>query len=219
MPAPARVVLVCALVLLTLTLLNAGLAESFTPELQRAEVLCGMATVGLMLVAVLWTRVDPTQAKPRALSGEQGLQLEPSLEAGLKEELAWGSHMLLTATPAATLLVHWRDQVILRRGLLSDADAPFTPGPICRRAMDRETTISLVNTTLFPGRHEFDPVLKNLPAVLIVPLGTQGIVVLGGWSERCFSQADEQWLEGWSARLRTKLESATTKARCEGDQA
>ena len=219
MPAPARVVLVCALVLLTLTLLNAGLAESFTPELQRAEVLCGMATVGLMLVAVLWTRVDPTQAKPRALSGEQGLQLEPSLEADLKEELAWGSHMLLTATPAATLLVHWRDQVILRRGLLSDADAPFTPGPICRRAMDRETTISLVNTTLFPGRHEFDPVLKNLPAVLIVPLGTQGIVVLGGWSERCFSQADEQWLEGWSARLKTKLEGVMTNACREVDQA
>ena len=90
MPAPARVVLGCALVLLTLTLLNAGLAESFTPELQRAEVLCGMATVGLMLVAVLWTRVDPTQAKPRALSGEQGLQLEPSLEADLKEELEIG---------------------------------------------------------------------------------------------------------------------------------
>ena len=219
MPAPARVVLVCALVLLTLTLLNAGLAESFTPELQRAEVLCGMASVGLMLVAVLWTRADPTQARPRALSGEQGLQLEPSLEADLKEELAWGSHMLLTATPAATLLVHWQGQVILRRGLLSDVDEPFTPGPICRRAMDRETTISLVNTTLFPGRHEFDPVLKDLPAVLIVPLGTQGIVVLGGWSERCFSQSDEQWTEGWSARLRTKLESAMTKACCEVDPA
>ena len=145
--------------------------------------------------------------------------MEPSLEADLKEELAWGSHMLLTATPAATILVHWRDQIILRRGLLSDADAPFTPGPICRRAMDRETTISLVNTTLFPGRHEFDPVLKNLPAVLIVPLGTQGIVVLGGWSERCFSQSDEQWLEGWSARLRTKLEGATREACCEVDPA
>ena len=219
MPTPARVVLVCALVLLMLTLLNAGLAESFTPELQRAEVLCGMAAVGLMLVAVLWTRADPTQAKPHPLSGEQGLQLEPSLEADLKEELAWGSHMLLTATPAATLLVHWRDQIILRRGLLSEADGTFTPGPICRRAMDRETTISLVNTTLFPGRHEFDPVLKNLPAVLIVPLGTQGIVVLGGWSERCFSQSDEQWLEGWSARLRTKLEGAKREACCEVDPA
>ena len=219
MPTPARVVLVCGLLLLTLTLLNAGLAQSFTPELQRAEVLCGMASVGLMLVAVLWTRADPTQVKPRQLIGEQGLRLEPSLQADLKEELAWGSHMLLTATPAATLLVLWRNQVILRRGLLRDADAVFTPGPICRRAMERETTVSLVNTTLFPGRHEFDPVLDNLPAVLIVPLGSEGVVILGGWSERCFSQADEQWLEGWGARLRTKLETATTGLHCRVDPA
>ena len=51
MPTPARVVLGCALVLLTLTLFNAGLAESITPELERAEVLCGMASVGLMSVS------------------------------------------------------------------------------------------------------------------------------------------------------------------------
>ena len=219
MPTPARVVLVCALVLLALTLLNAGLAESFTPELERAEVLCGMAAVELMLVAVLWTRADPTQAKPRPLRGNQGLQLAPALDESIREELAWGSHMLLTATPAATLLIFWRDQVILRRGLLGDVDAPFTPGPISRRAMDRQTTISLVNTTLFPGRHEFDPVLDNLPAVLIVPLASEGVLILGGWSERCFSQADEQWLEGWGARLRTKLEGVTTEACCGVDPA
>ena len=219
MPSPARVVLGCALVLLALTLLNAGLADSFTPELERAEVLCGMAAVGLMLVAVLWTRADPTQAKPRPLSGEQGLQLAPALDAAIREELAWGSHMLLTATPAATLLVFWRDQVLLRRGLLGDGDPAFNPGPICRRAMDRQTTISLVNTTLFPGRHEFDPVLDNLPAVLIVPLASEGVLILGGWSERCFSQADEQWLEGWGARLRTKLEGVTMEGRCGIDPA
>ena len=143
-------------------------------------------------------------------------RVSPSLlEADLKEERPGQPAVML---PAATLLVHWRDQVILRRGLLSDADAPFTPGPICRRAMDRETTISLVNTTLFPGRHEFDPVLKNLPAVLIVPLGTHGIVVLGGWSERCFSQADEQWLKA-GLHGSERNSSATTKARYEVDQA
>ena len=46
--------------------------------------------------------------------------------------------------------------------------------------MERETTISLVNTTLFPGRHEFDPLVENLPAVLICPVGNRGVVVLGG---------------------------------------
>lgn len=205
MPTPARVVLIVAVALLLLTVLNAGLADAVSPELQRAEVLSGMAAVGLMLVAVLWTRADPAQAKPRDLPGEQGLQLEPSLRLSVREELAWGSHMLLTATPAATVLVHWQEQVLLRRGLLCNAN--FLPGPICDRAIERQQIISLVNTSLFPGRAEFDAVLPDLPAVLVCPLGASGVVIVGGWSERCFSRSDEQWLEGWSARLRTALEN------------
>ena len=155
MPTPARVVLVVAVALLLLTVLNAGLADAVTPELQRAEVLSGMAAVGLMLVAVLWTRADPSQAKQRDLPGEQGLKLEPSLSPNLRDELAWGSHMLLVATPAATVLVHWQEQVLLRRGLLSNAD--FSPGPICGRAIERQQIVSLVNTSLFRG------VLNSMP--------------------------------------------------------
>ena len=206
MPTPARVVLAWGVVLLMLALINARLADVVTPELQRAEVLSGMAAVGLMLVAVLWTRADPSQAPKRDLKGDQGLVLDPDVDASTREELGWGSHMLLTATPAATVLVYWDEKVLLRRGLVRDA--VFQPGAICQRAMDRETTISLVNTTLFPGRHEFDPLVDNLPAVLICPVGNRGVVVLGGWSERCFSRSDEQWLEGWTARLRTSLETS-----------
>ena len=35
MPGPARAVLICALLLLGLTVTNAGVAETVTPELQR----------------------------------------------------------------------------------------------------------------------------------------------------------------------------------------
>ena len=217
MPTSARVVLVVAVALLLLTVLNAGLADAVSPELQRAEVLSGMAAVGLMLVAVLWTRADPSQAKPRDLPGEQGLKLEPSLSASLRDELAWGSHMLLTATPAATVLVHWQAQVLLRRGLLCSTD--FSPGPICDRAMERQRMVSLVNTSLFPGRAEFDAVLPGLPAVLVCPLGSNGVVIVGGWSERCFTRSDEQWLEGWATRLRIALENATDLTLSDPSQA
>ena len=204
MPTPARVVLAWGVVLLVLTLVNARLAEAITPELQRAEVLSGMTAVGLMLVAVLWTRADPSQAPRRDLQGDQGLVLDEDIDDPTRDELGWGSHMLLTASPAATVLVYWDQRVLLRRGLLRDEE--FQPGAICQRAMDRNTTISLVNTTLFPGRHEFDPLVKDLPAVMICPIGPRGVVVLGGWSERCFSRSDEQWLKGWAERLRTSLE-------------
>ena len=211
MPAPARAVLICALLLLGLTVTNAGLAVTVTPDLQRAEVLAGMASVGLMLVAVLWTRANPKSAEKVSLKGEQGLVLFEQLNDVQKQELAWGSHMLLTATPAASVLVLWRQQVVLRRGLISQD--PFQPGAITKRAMDREQTISLVNTTLFPGRAEFDGMLQSLPAILVCPMGQQGVVIVGGWSPRCFSRSDERWLEGWAQRLRTTLETEDVSHR------
>ena len=204
MPTPARVVLFSGLLVLVLAVTNASTADQITPDLQRAEVLAGLAAVGLMLVAVLWTRANPRSADQVDLKGEQGLVMDEQNSAELREELGWGSHMLLTATPAATVLVYWRGHVILRRCLIRAA--AFEPADICNRVMERETTISLVNTELFPGRSEFDSVLQNLPAVVISPLGKNGVVVVGGWSKRCFSQSDERWLEVWTERLKTSLE-------------
>lgn len=203
MPAQARIVLVSALLVLLLTIVNAGAASTITPDLQRAEVLAGLASVGLMLVAVLWTRANPRTAEARELSGEQGLFLRSDLPENQREELGWGSHMLLTATPAATVMVFWNGEVLLRRGLIR-RDV-FVPGPICQRAMDQRKTVALVNTLLFPGRGEFDSVLEDLPALLVCPIGGDGVVIIGGWSPRCFSRSDERWLEGWCQRLRTTL--------------
>lgn len=203
MPGPARAVLICALLLLGLTVTNAGLAETVTPELQRAEVLAGMAAVGLMLVAVLWTRANPKSTEKVPLKGEQGLVMADQFSKDQQQELAWGSHMLLTATPAASVLVLWRQQVVLRRGLISQDS--FQPGPITKRALERDQTISLVNTTLFPGRAEFDAMLPSLPAIVVCPMGNEGAVIVGGWSPRCFTRSDERWIEGWTQRLRTTL--------------
>tara|TARA_X000000950_G_scaffold165719_1_gene202427 strand:- start:204 stop:857 length:654 start_codon:yes stop_codon:yes gene_type:complete len=204
MPAQARIVLVWGLLILVMAVLNTVMAQSVTPELQRAEVLSAVAAVSLLLVAVLWTRADPRSAARQELGGEQGLVLASDLSDAVRDELGWGSHMLLTATAASTVLVYWKGIVLLRRGLISDGD--FHPGTICRRVMQKNSSVSLVSTALFPGRGEFDPVLDALPSVLICPLGGDGVVVIGGWSERCFSRSDERWAEGWAVRLRTALQ-------------
>lgn len=204
MPGSARLCLIAGVLVLGLSLVNALTAGAFPPSLQRAEVLAGMAAVGLMLVAVLWTRAVPRPAEAAQLSGEQGFQISEELDDALTLELAWGSHQFLTATSAASILVMWDGQVLLRRGLIT-AEA-FVPGAICLRARQRQDLISLVKTALYPGREEFDPVLPGLPSVMVQPLGQRGWVVLGGWSERCFTRSDERWLAGWSERLRRTLD-------------
>lgn len=201
----ARFCLAAGVLGLLLCVLNQLTAAELSPALERADVLASLLAVGLMLVAILWTRAMPLAPERVALEGRQGLELAAGLPEAVRQELGWGSQMLLTATPGASLLLHWRGQTLLRRGVL--AEEPFSPGPICRRACSTGRAISLVNLALYPGRDEFHGLPAEIPAVVVQPIGDTGVLLLAGWSPRCFSRSDEAWIEGWSQRLRTALEA------------
>lgn len=213
LPVPARIALSAGVIGLLLSVINQLTAGFADPALQRAGVLASVLSVVLMLVGLLWTRITPVPAERAKLEGREGLRLDPGLPEPLRRELAWGSALLLTATPAAVLLLLWGDRVVLRRGLLAEASpgdrpSPFSPGPICRQAQERGRTISLVDLRLYPGRDEFEALLPALPSVVIQPLGEQGVLLLGGWSPRCFGSSDLTWLEGWAQRLTAEWATA-----------
>lgn len=202
LPAPAKVLLSVGIVGLLLTVFNQLSASHLDPSLERASVLASLLSVGLMLVAALWQRVIPLEADPAKLVGDQGCELREGLPPDLIQELGWGSAMLLTATPAATLVLHDGRGTVLRRGLLSVS--LFTPGAICRQALQRQRAISLVDLRHYPGRAEFDGLLLDLPAVVVQPIGASGVLVVGGWRARCFSASDLRWIEGWAGKLKTQ---------------
>ena len=214
---PARICLGSGVVALALVVLNQTTAASTDPALERAAVLASFLAVGLMLVGVLWTRAVPEAATRMALEGRQGLELAEDLPADLAEELGWGSQMLLTASAAAVVVVVWQGRCLLRRGLL--ADTPFTPGAICARTQAKGSAISLVDLRLYPGRDEFAGLLPNLPSVVVQPLGPEGLVVMGGWSARCFSRSDLVWLEGWARRITARMVALSGPAGARLDEA
>ncbi len=215
MPTAARVVFACGLSGLVLVVLNQMTAPGLDPSLERASVLGSILAVLLLLVALLWQRVEPLAPERVALQGTEGLRLAEDLPSGLAEELGWGSTMLLTATPAAVVLLHWQGRTLLQRGLLGGDG--FAPGPICRRSLERQRTISLVDLKLYPGRDEFEALLPSLPAVVVQPLGHEGVLVLGGWSPRCFSRSDLVWIEGWARRLTDELARVSDGAEPAGE--
>lgn len=215
MGRPALACLGVGLVALLLSLINQFSAAELTPPLVRASVLASLLAVGFLLVATLWTRAVPRAPERVALEGPQGLELVDSLPEALKLELAWGSQLLLTATPGATVLLHWRQRTLLRRGLLGSG--PYQLGPISQRALATGKPISMVNLALYPGRDEFAALPAGLPALVVQPIGGDGVLLLGGWSPRCFSRSDELWLEGWARKLRTSLEALPEQLTDDGD--
>ena len=195
----STLVIVFGLFLLILSIINIATANQVNPTLVRAETISGIASIALITIGYLWTEIKPKQPSKAKLNGNEGFELCNELSEDQRNELAWGSQLILTATAASTILIYWDNRVILRRGLISDKI--FKPGEICNRSIEQKRLISLVNTELFPGRDEFDGVLNNLPAVIVYPLENRGLTIVGGWSKRSFTNSDEKWISGWSDKL------------------
>lgn len=214
MMTPAIWCQLCGGLALALIVINQLTAPLVQPALQRSSALGALLSVGLMLVGVLWTRLAPVAPARVNLQGEEGLLLRGDLADAVQAELSWGSRLLLTATPAAVVVVVWNGELLLRRGLCLSPDdqTPMNPGPICLQALERGRAIHLVDLKHYPGRDEFTALLPELPSVLIQPLGSQGLLLVGGWSARCFSRADLGWCEGWADRLTAALQEVSIPA-------
>ncbi|MFZ0407250.1 MAG: cofactor assembly of complex C subunit B [Cyanobium sp.] len=222
MPTAARIPVVAGALGLILTVINQLSADEVDPSLQRAGVVAAILSVVLMLVGLLWSRITPVVAERAELSGTEGLVFAPALPEPLRRELGWGSSLVLTATPAASLLLLWDQSTLLRRGLLAEGSS-FSPGAICQRCLQTGKAISLVDLKLYPGREEFDDLLPGLPSVVVQPIGSRGLLLVGGWSARCFSRSDLTWLEGWAQRLTAEwaplLDAAVAVAVAPADSA
>ena len=195
----SNLVIIFGSFLLIISIINIATATEINPTLVRAETVSGIASIVLITIGYLWTEIKPIEPTKAILKGKEGFELCLELSDKQKYELAWGSQQILTATAASTILIFWDNKVILRRGLISDKT--FEPGEICKRAIDQQRLIALVNTELFPGREEFDCVLDGLPAVIVYPLSNKGLTIVGGWSKRSFTNSDEKWISGWSDKL------------------
>lgn len=103
---------------LVVSVVNQLTAPQLDPALERSSVLASLLAVGLMLIGVLWTRVAPEPAARVALTGQEGFLLRSDLMPQLSAELAWGSKLLLKATPACVVVCWVGGQLWLRRGLL-----------------------------------------------------------------------------------------------------
>ena len=201
----SSVVIIFGVFLLILSIINITTSSQVNPTLVRAETISGIASITLITIGYLWSEIKPKEPSIAKLDGKEGFELCNELTDDQRNELAWGSQQILTATAASTILIYWDKKVILRRGLISENI--FIPGEICKRSIDQKRLISLVNTELFPGRDEFDGVLNNLPAVMVYPLENRGLTIVGGWSKRSFTNSDEKWISGWSDKLFVLLNS------------
>tara|TARA_B100000900_G_scaffold240557_1_gene204552 strand:+ start:1437 stop:2063 length:627 start_codon:yes stop_codon:yes gene_type:complete len=186
-------------ILFSLQLINFFSINQISPEFERAQVLAAISSIIIILIGFLFQRISPISGEKVDLKGENGFIYDPSIPIELLNELAWGSEAILTSTAAASILINYKGENILKRGIISKKN--FSPKDICLRCIEENKFISLVNTKFYPGSEEFDDFCMNIPSVLVIPVNKQCFILVGGWSSKCFTKSDEKWIINWSRKL------------------
>lgn len=179
-----------------------------TPELSssqsRADALGVILSAVLILIGLLWQRVQPKLPEAVVLEGEEGFDLVADLPDAVRTELAWASHLLLTSTVTRSVVVYYDGRILLRRGVFGLANT-LSPGVIIQRVLEKQKPIYLVNLNIYPGRVEFDYLPKNTQGVICQPLGDRGVLILGANAPRSYTQQDEAWIAGIADKLGNSL--------------
>ncbi|MDS3862252.1 cofactor assembly of complex C subunit B [Thermosynechococcaceae cyanobacterium BACA0444] len=192
-----------------LLLLNRLTSVELTTSQARSDVVGTILGAFLILTGLIWQQVQPRPPESVTLNGTEQFDLLETLPDALKLELAWASHSLLTNTPTQALVIWYRGQVLLRRGILPETTLT-TPGPIVQQALTKERPIYLVKLPLYPGRVEFDYLPDNTQGLICQPLGKAGVLILGANAPRSYTRQDERWVTAIAEKIAQACESTLT---------
>ncbi len=194
-----------------LLFLNRVTTPALSDSQARGDALGVILSAVLILMGLLWQRIQPKLPDAVTLVGDEGFELMPQLSETLKTELAWASHLLLTNTVTCSVVVYYDGQVLLRRGILGSSST-VDPGTIIQRVLDKQKPIYLVNLNIYPGRIEFDYLPENTQGVICQPLGDRGVLILGANAPRSYTQQDEAWISGIAEKISDSLRLSLTAA-------
>jgi len=191
----------------TLLMVNRLATPEVTPAQARGDAVGVLACALLVFVGLLWQQVRARSPDAVVLDGEAGFELAEDWPEPARQELAWASQLLLSNTATGSVVVVWRGQTLLRRGVLGPS-AAVEPGAILQRVREKGKPVYLVDTKLYPGRFEFSYLPPNVQGIICQPLGSNGALVVGANAPRSYTQQDEAWVAGLADKLAVTLAAA-----------
>jgi hypothetical protein len=189
----------------TFLMVNRLLTAELTPAHARSDVVGVILCAVMILVGLLWQRVQPRSPETVELIGEEGLEISPTLPDALQIELAWASHLLLTNTVTRSIVVYIDGQTVFRRGILPP-EKNVVPGAIVQRVLQTQKPIYLVDLKIYPGRVEFNYLPENAQGAICQPIGDRGVMILAAQAPRSYTQQDEAWIAGIADKLAVTLD-------------
>ena len=189
----------------TLLVINRFTTVQLTESQARSDVVGIILSGTLVLVGLLWQQMQPKSPDAVTLIGEEGIEFNIHLDEETQIDLAWASHLLLNNTVTKSVIIYYKNDILLRRGILGENNK-VTPGKILNKVLQEQKPIYLVNLELYPGKIEFDYLPVNTQGIICQPLGGNGVMVLGTNIARSYTKQDENWIEGIADKITLTLQ-------------
>eukprot|EP00899_Mesostigma_viride_P007717 jgi/Mesvir1/16947/Mv15798-RA.1 len=189
--------------------------------LSRADLLCFGTAATLILTGLQWVSFRPRDPVPVELDGVQSFVVDETLPTVVQEELRWVWRALSSASRCKSLFVFHRDRRLMQAGLVAraggGADARqlamdvtgAMQGPICASVKEAGRGTYMANLILYPGRVEFVYVPGNTQAIIVQPIGKDGVIVAVSDTVRGFTPLDQGWISEISDKLDASLGEAS----------
>lgn len=195
----------------------AAVADASSSQ-SRADILTLALSVTDILAGLVWLSIRPKSISPVAPQGVECKRVVPGVSSPALHELLWTWDSLTAATCCKSLVVVYGGNCILQIGVAAGSpeddiavtvDAQkFTQGSLYTSAIESKKQSYLANLALYPGRSELPFLPANTQALILQPIGDNGIAIIGGDTIRGFTNLDQAWI----AMIADKLDATLSKS-------
>eukprot|EP00262_Sarcandra_glabra_P006524 TRINITY_DN1885_c0_g1_i1.p1 TRINITY_DN1885_c0_g1~~TRINITY_DN1885_c0_g1_i1.p1 ORF type:complete len:314 (+),score=45.02 TRINITY_DN1885_c0_g1_i1:22-942(+) len=209
-------------VLFNRTLSGVAPVADATSSQSRADLLALGLAVTNLLTGLVWLSIRPKYISAITPQGVDCRRIHSAVPNCAVSELLWLWESLSVVTCCRSLIVVSGNICLLQIGVAAESStngrdavvvnvANLIRGSLYQGVMKSGTQSYLANLSLYPGKSELPFLPLNTQAVILQPLGTKGIAIIGGDTVRGFTSLDQAWISLIAEKLDatfSKLEDA-----------
>ncbi|KAK4373216.1 hypothetical protein RND71_008600 [Anisodus tanguticus] len=184
----------------------------------RADLLTLGLAVTNILNGLVWLSIRPKSISVVNPNGVECQTIASDLPDFVISELLWAWNSLSDVTCCRSLVIVYDGKCILQIGFaaasFSNGSDPLAvdtnkliEGSLYQGVLKSASQSYLANLSLYPGKSELPFLPSNTQAVILQPLGDEGIAIIGGDTIRGFTSSDQAWI----TLIGEKLDSTLTK--------
>ncbi|KAJ7943564.1 Protein COFACTOR ASSEMBLY OF COMPLEX C SUBUNIT B CCB4 chloroplastic [Quillaja saponaria] len=184
----------------------------------RADLLTLALAVTNILTGLVWLSIRPKTISVVNPEGVKCQRMYAHLPDFAITELLWVWESLSDVTCCRSLVIVYDSSCILQIGSAAESSTnsgeaisvdanKLMKGSLYQGILKSGAQSYLANLSLYPGKSELPFLPSNMQAVILQPLGDEGIAIIGGDTVRGFTASDQAWI----TLIGEKLDSTLAK--------